>query len=365
MGKPGVLSDTTLKDLMHGGFITGIEEKFVNPGSLDLPLGEEVYRLEKAFLPRPGQTVRSLLEVLGATPHDLRTPLEVGIPYLIHMQGNIELPQDVYAYANPKSSTGRVNLIAKLVRDGVAMYDAITKGTSQGETWILVKAESFPILLSPKLAISQLRFFDGKSFLDPIELETAMRKDGLLFHPDGKRYATEEYQRHADSFFLSVRVQEGVVGWECRGSNKVLDFSKIGCYKPEQFFVPLVAKAKHIELRRGSFYILTTDPHVRVPPHLSAELRATDQRLGNSRVHSAGFIDAGWGWGKDGEVPGRPITLEVMVYEDNVLLQHGQNVVRIRFERMREIPKNPYDEVSSNYKEQSAAKLSKHFVQAA
>lgn len=362
MGKPGVLSDRTLKDLMSGGFITGIEDKFVNPGSLDLPLDQEAFRLEKAFLPRPGQTVRSMLGMLGATPHDLKAPLEVGIPYLIHVRGNIELPQDAFAYANPKSSTGRVNLIAKMLRDGVAMYDAITKGTPQGETWILVKAESFPIILSPGLAISQLRFFDGVSFLDPIELETAMRKDGLLFHPDGKRYAKEEYQKHADSFFLSVRVHKGIVGWESRGSNKVLDFSKVGCYKPEQFFVPLEAKGDYIELRRGSFYILTTDPCVRVPPHLSAELRATDQRLGNSRVHSAGFIDAGWGYGKSGEVLGRPITLEVMVYEDNVLLQHGQNVVRIRYERMRELPEVPYDEAPSNYTVQSVAKLSKHFV---
>lgn len=363
MPKPGVLSDTTLKQLMHGGFIEGIEESFVNPASIDLPLAEEAYRLERKFLPRPGQTVRSLFKEVGATPHDLKAPLEVGIPYLIQVNGNIDLPQGVYAYANPKSSTGRVNLITQLVRDQVTMYDALPLGTPAGETWILAKAESFPVLLSPGKAVSQLRFFDGQSFLDSLELQSAIRRDGLLFHPDGKRYdEKKEYQRHADSFFLSVRIFKGQVGWECRGSNKVLDFSKVNCYKPEHFFTPLIADGGSIELRRGSFYILTTDPCVRVPPYLSAELRATDQRLSNARVHAAGYIDPGWGYGRDGEVFGRPITLEVVVYEDNVLFQHGQNVVRIRYERMRERPAVLYDEAKSNYTGQSVAMLSKHFA---
>lgn len=369
MARSGVLSDATLKDLMQqGGFIDGIEHGYVNPASVDLPLGEEAYRIERLFLPRADQTVRSMLHQVGATPHDMRLPLEVGVPYLVRIGANIELPQGTYGYANPKSSTGRVNLFARLVRDNVAMYDAIPAGTPAGETWVLLRAESFPILLpptTPRLAVSQLRLFSGPGFLDPLELQNSMRNDGLFYHPDGRKYPTPEYHRHRDSIFLPVRLQPGAVGWECRGTNKVLDFSKVGGYKPEQFFTPVVAKGGSIELRKGSFYILTTDPCVRVPPQFSAELRITDHRLGNYRVHAAGFIDPGWGWGKDGEAHGRPITLEMVAYEDNVLLQNGQNVARIRYEWMREPPTKLYDEVPSNYTTQSAARLSKHFAQAA
>ncbi len=362
MARTGVLPSQVLKTLMDGEFIAGIEHKFINPASLDLPLGQEAYRLEKVFLPLRGQKVRSLLPLVGATPHDLTNPLEVGVPYLVQVKGRFKLPEGIYGYANPKSSTGRINLFARTVADCVSMYDSLGKPGWEGELWMLVRPDSFPILLAPDKALSQMRFFDGKGFLSDLELQGAINRHALLYHEDGTKCRPDEYERHADSFFLSAGVPDGIVGWECRGVQKVLDIRKENCYQPEQFFEPIEGHRGLLTLRKGSFYILTTKQFVRVPPEYSAELRATDQRIVNARVHAAGYIDPGWGWGKSGEVHGRPITLEVTVNEDNVLLQDGQNVARIRYEWMREIPEKLYDEVGSNYTTQSAAKLSKHFM---
>jgi dCTP deaminase len=366
MPKTGVLPSQMLRDLMHGGFIQGIPEDYINPASLDLPLDEEAYRLECLFLPLANQSVRVLLTKVGATRHDLKSPLEVGVPYLIKVNGAIGLQDGMYGYANPKSSTGRINLFVRTVADGEAMYDALRSSNPEQprELWVLARADSFPVLLSPGQAVSQMRFFTGKGFLDTNDLQNAVQRHGLLYHPNKVRYTREEHQRqrHADTLFLSARVSDGEVGWECRGVNTILDFGKKKCYRPEKFFTPVEARGGLVKLRKGSFYILSTDECVRVPPEYSAELRATDQRLANGRVHAAGFIDSGWGWGKDGDVPGRPITLEVNPNEDNILLQHGQNVARIRYEWMHDIPEKLYDEVSSHYTAQTTALLSKHFV---
>lgn len=367
MPRHGVLASQHLNDFFDGGFIAGIEKQYINPASVDLALGEEAYRLECVFLPCHGQTVRSMLELpaLGATPHDLKSPLEAGTPYLIHFKGQFALPEGIYGYANPKSSVGRLNLFSRVVADGVPMYDAIAAGWT-GELWMLVRPDSFPVLLSPGQALSQMRLFDGRGFLDEMELKVALSKK-LLYHSDGKPFTPMELigKRHADSLFLSAGVPDGLIGWECRGTKKVLDYGKVGCYRPEQFFSPVYAKRGSVLLRSGSFYILTSKEYVRVPPEFSAELRATDQRIGNLRVHAAGFIDSGWGYGLDGEILGRPITLEVTTNEDNILLQDGQPVARIKYEWMRERPEKLYDEVASNYTMQKAAQLSKHFRVAA
>jgi dCTP deaminase len=361
-GSPhGVLPSQTLKELFASGFIEGVPEKYINPASVDLPLSDEAYRLESIFLPLVGEKVRPLIKKVGGIRYDLKNPLEVGVPYLIRVEGNFNLPENVYAYANPKSSTGRINLFCRTVADGEAMYDALSHTGWSGELWIQVRAESFPVLITPGQAVSQLRLFDGKTFLDRLELNMALHQYGIFFHPGGRPWERGKHLRHADSLLLSLLVEKGMAGWECRGSTKVFDFGKIDHYQPEDFFTPVAVQDGRVRLLKGSFYILSTYERVVVPPHLSAELRAIDPRFGEFRSHSAGYIDPGWGWGKNGEQKGRPITLEINPYE-TMYAANRQTIARIRYEHMREVPVVPYDLANSNYTKQNrGAALSKHF----
>jgi dCTP deaminase len=209
----------------------------------------------------------------------------------------------------------------------------------------MVRPERFPIRLAPGIALSQMRLFDGASFLDPLEMDFAIEKPGLLFEADGTRIAKPV--RHADSMLLSVRVGE-TMGWECRGTNEVLDLARKGV-DASGFFEPVSMRRGAFDLRKGSAYILATRERVMVPPHCSAELRAIDPRFGDLRVHLAGYIDSGWGWGRGGEGHGRPITLEVMPHE-NLRLWSGQYIGKIRYEHMKEAPDVPYDAAErSNY----------------
>lgn len=355
----GVLPIQTLRELMSAGFVEGVEEKYLNPASIDLPITREVFRLPSIFLPRPGEEVRSLIKQLGAVSHDIRQPLAMGVPYIVPVKGTWKLPQSVYGYGNPKSSIGRLNLFCRTVADGVPKFDTLTKGWS-GELWILIRADSFPVLLSPGLSLSQMRLFDGKSFIDELQTDIAVEKHGLLFDRAKRKLSSHEVQRHSDSLILSLYVGEGM-GYECLPRvQEVLDLNKVGAHDPHDFFRPVEPRNGKLVLQKNSFYILATEERVLVPPYLSAELRAIDPRLGEFRSHAAGYIDPGWGWGKDGNAYGRPITLEVIPFEDT-LVRPGQSIARTRYEWMKEIPETAYDDASSHYTDQEGARLSKHF----
>lgn len=361
----GVLPVQTLRRVMRVGHIKGVSEKYLNPASLDLPLSAEAYRLENIFLPiQQGETVRSKLKTAGgATPHDLKNPLEVGVPYIIRVEGEFALPKNVYGYVNPKSSTGRLNLLARVMADGVRMYEALTGPGWKGEVWVLLRADSFPVLVRPGLAVSQVRLFDGKAFLDETNMRIAAREYGLYFHPNGSPYTEDQFQSqyHADSLHMTIGLPRGSPGWECRGVNKVLDLSKVGHYEPEDFFTAVHTKKGKLHLKKGSFYILTTYEHLVVPPNCAAELRAIDPRYGEFRSHSAGFFDPGWGIGLKGKPRGQPITLEINPHED-MTVEPGQAIARVRFERMKEVPSVLYTSAKSHYTGQlRGAKLSKHF----
>ncbi len=357
----GVLPDNMLRQMLQN-FITGVDEKYINPASLDLPLSSEAYRLESTFMPKRGETVRSLIESVGGQPFDLRNRLEVGVSYIVRVDGIFRFPPEVYGYINPKSSTGRINLLCRVLADGVPMYDALRPPGWSGEIWVLMRPDSFPVIVSPHKAVSQLRLFDGTSFLDALEVSMEAEKHGLLYHPDGKRIALEDMTRHSDSLFLSVMVEPGMPAWECRGGRRELDISRED-YQASDFFQKVEVRDGYVDLHKGGFYILSTYEYVCVGPDISAELRAIDPRFGEFRSHAAGFIDPGWGWGVKGEGRGRPITLEITPHE-NIRMRHRQTVARIRFERMKSRPEKLYDSAAtkSNYTAQvRGASLSKHF----
>ncbi|KND50147.1 MAG: dCTP deaminase [Parcubacteria bacterium C7867-008] len=353
----GVLPIQLLRNL-QGEYITGVGDKFLNPASIDMPLSFEAFRLESVFLPEKNLKIRDMFDVVGVRAHDLANPLEVGVVYLIRVDGTWSLPKSAYGYANPKSSSGRVNLFCRLLADGVDMYDFIPKGWS-GECWMLVRPDSFPIILHEGLSVAQLRVFDEKAFLSEMDMEVAVRRHGLLFDAVRRKIPFDELHLHGDSLYLTLAVGKNF-GYECRGLHKPLDFGAIGTHNPADYFVPIEAPDGCYTLRKGNFYILSTSERVMVAPGHSAELRPIDPRLGEFRSHAAGYIDPGWGFGQNGEVCGRPITLEVIPHED-FTVRNGQRIARLRYERMSAEPDTNYDAAPSNYLVQEGPRLSKHF----
>lgn len=359
----GALPYQEVKELIRGGSIKNTADENLNPASIDLSLSEEIYRVEGIFLPRPGETIAELVEKTEHSKHNFENPLERDVTYLARLNEVIALPPDLYGYCNPKSSTGRNDVHVRVLADGVSRYDTIPRGYA-GSLWLAVNPRSYPIKVSPGERLTQVRFFNRDTRLTENELKDVLDKEALVFDSHGEpiRYEDIKIRDGDGSVILRLDLDQDAIGYECLGSNKVMDFSKRKFYDPDDFF-RLMKKGESVSLKKGGFYILSTKEAVRVPPSMALEVAPMDERSGEFRSHYAGFFDPGWGYGKAGEGKGRPATLEVRPFED-MIIRNKQAIAKIKFERMAEIPEILYDSLgTSNYSFQSKAKLSKHFAE--
>lgn len=359
--KVGALPSQTIKDMIDGGYIIGAKDENINPTSLDLSISEEIYRVEGIFQPRPNEKVVDFLQAINASLHDLNYPLERGVVYLCRLRERMALPEKIYGYCNPKSSTGRNDVHVRVLANGVSRYDTIAPAGYEGSLWVAIHPRSFPVKLFTGLSLAQLRLFNQDTRFDETELQIVFDKEQLIWsenHP--LKYRDIKIRDNDGSVILGLDLSSKIVGFRCSGSSRVFDFSKTG-HNAEDFFTPLPLNNECVHLKAGDFYVLTTKEAVRVPPYLACEMVPVDERNGEFRSHYAGFIDSGWGWGENGKGKGRPLTLEVRPFED-LIIRNNQPFAKIRFERMTEEVEESYDQRdTSHYKNQHSAKLSKHF----
>lgn len=359
----GALPAQQVRQLMRAGFISGAREENVTPASLDLSLSAEAYEIRGAVQPRPNETVRELLALIQIKPHALSEPLLKRHTYLVRLNEVLRLPRSVYGFCNPKSSTGRIDVHARIIANNTARYDTIPAGYT-GDIWLILSPRSFSILTQEAATFTQLRLFNGESRFSDLELEIAMREYALLWHgEEDTPIAFEDRHVHDKdgTIVLSAAIRGETCGWVCIEPDLVLDVSKIGVYDPQLFFEPLRATDGSLALLKDRFYILSTRERVRIPPALASEMAPMDERSGDFRSHYAGFLDPGWGWGEKGEGRGRPFTLEVRPFED-LFVREGQPIAKIRFEHMLEEPDHTYDTRASHYRAQAGPQLAKHFA---
>jgi dCTP deaminase len=363
MQKLGALPSQKIEELIAAGFIEGADKSNVSPASLDLSLSNEVYEIQGLVLPKPGASIRSLFEILGAKPVSVEKPLMCGKLYLARLNEVLSLPKQVYGYCNPKSSTGRLDVHVRVLADGVSRYDSVTPRGFSGELWAAIFPKSFSIQVHELTPLTQLRLFTQDTRFSELDLEIAM-KDGLVWdaHRDKPLIYEDLVTSDQDgAIVLSALVEEGLCGYHCIAKpEQVIDMQDIAAYESEDFFEPLTLKDGMLHLERDNFYILSSAERVRIPPVLASEMMPVDERSGDFRSHYAGFLDPGWGWGKTGEGKGRPFTLEVRPFE-NLIVRSGQPVAKIKFEKMAEEPDIHYDSKQSNYLKQLGPKLGKQF----
>jgi deoxycytidine triphosphate deaminase len=259
MKKKGVLPSQMIEEMIEAGFILGTEniKKQINPASIDLSISEEVYRVEGIFLPRPNERVRDILDLIGAIPQRLDAVFEKDVTYLARLNEKLTLPQTIYGYANPKSSTGRNDIHVRLLADGVARYDSLPNGYTGG-LWLAIKPRSYPIRFSFCERLNQLRLFNADTRFDETELEIAMARDKLLFYPlEEDRvldYDEIKIRDNDGSLILTLDLTAKIVGYECRGVEKVLDFSVLDFSKrginPENFFSKITKKNDYVFLKK-------------------------------------------------------------------------------------------------------------------
>ncbi len=364
--KKGALASQHIIELIHNGFLK-ISETCVKPSSMDLPLGEEIYCVPGIFQVAPNKTVWEIMQEMNAKKIDPTSVLEPTKTYVVPVDMNIDLPENMYGYANPKSTSGRLDLHTRLLADGVPWYDAIPK-KFDGKLWTLIQPKTFSVILNGPTAINQLRLFNGDTRLEKEELECVMQSLGLLFLPVVKdlkkkiRYKDLIVRDDDHSLLLSLDLDSKIIGYRAKKNTTPVEYNCIKKYKSEDYFDILeYKKGEYLYLSQNNFYILSTQEHVAIPPDFACEMAPMDDRLGDFRTHYAGFIDPGWGWGQNGEAGGRQLTLEVRVFED-MCVRHGQPIARIKIERLIEAPPQKYDQIDSNYSQQVGPTLSKQFI---
>lgn len=363
--KNGALPSQKLTELIHADFISGADLQNISPASLDLSVSDQLFEITGLLLPKHGERIEALLPLMGAKPHDIKTPLVSGRLYLVKLNESLELPREVYGYCNPKSSTGRLDMHVRVLADGVPRYDSVTPRGYKGELWAAIHPKSFSIQIHVGTPLTQLRLFTGDTRLSELDLEIALKQHELVWHETEERpMQYEELVTHDKdgALILTAMITDDVSGYVCIATpDQVIDVAKVGQYEAKDFFAPVSAQDGLLRLERDKFYILSGAERVRIPPTLASEMAPMDERSGDFRSHYAGFLDPGWGWGSDGSGHGRPFTLEVRPFED-VVVRAGQPIAKIKFETMTEEPTIHYDTKPSNYLQQSGPKLGKQFT---
>ena len=377
----GILPYQAIREMVQSGeiksaqILKSIEADQIQPASIDLRLGEFAYPVDTSFLPGRGTKVLDKMRQLDADSErfkiDLRegAVLEKGRVYVVPLLESIKLKSEVAAFANPKSSTGRLDILTRLIADEATHFDQVEDGY-EGQLYIEIAPRSFSVVVRTGTRLNQLRFRRSVG-VAPRQITIADWKqlldDGLIVGASGEAEQTRISERPGILPFtvdLKGTGPDALIGWRAKKNTKRIDLDRRD-YDPLDFWEPMrFHKESSLTLVPDEFYILMTKEAIAVPPNYAAEMLPYDTRAGEFRVHYAGFFDPGFGWsaanGKAGSSRG---VLEVRSHEVPFLLEHGQTVGWLRYERMADAPQTLYgQEIKSNYQGQSL-KLAKQFRQ--
>jgi dCTP deaminase len=342
----------------------------IQPASLDLRLGAIAYRVRASFLPGPGTAVARRIAELKLHEFALANGavLETGCVYIVPLIERLALPSDIAAATNPKSSTGRLDVFTRVIADETRGFDRVEPGY-HGPLYAEISPKTFPILVREGSRLSQIRFRRGDALLNGEALRALHAHERLV-----DRTEAVMGEGVAVSVDLSGGVSQanppqhagkghdgGIVGYRAKRHTAVIEVERRGAYDVADFWEPMVARAdRSLILDPDEFYILASTEAVQVPPDYAAEMVPFDPLVGEFRVHYAGFFDPGFGYAGAGGLGARAV-LEVRSREVPFILEHGQIVGRLVYERMLARPDQLYGSgIGSNYQAQGL-KLSKHF----
>ncbi len=329
----GILPCQAIESLIAAGGVQadgGLDSDQVQPASLDLRLGRRAWRVRASFLPRASGKVADRIGDVAMHELDLSAGavLERGCVYIAEARESLRLPPRVAARANPKSSTGRVDVFVRLLTDRQPAFDDVVEGY-EGPLFVEIAPQTFSVLARAGTRLNQLRLRRGS----PPKLSVGD---------------------------IGVDLSDGVMAYRARRHAGVIDLDKVGGNDPRDFWEALSPRRGELLLDPGEFYILASKGRIEIPALQAAEMIPIDPAVGEFRVHYAGFFDPGFGMAEAGGEGSRGV-LEVRSHETPFILEDGQTVARLVFEPLTERPARLYGASGSHYQRQGL-RLSKHFA---
>jgi dCTP deaminase len=368
-GSTGVLPSQRLREAIAREWILAdpwrIPAESVQPASVDVRLGEQAWALRCSFLPDSDSTVEQKIEDLAFERIDLRdgATLERDRPYLVPLIEELRLPEEIRAKANPKSSTGRLDVFTRVLTDRNHRFDEIAAGY-HGKLYLEVVPRTFAIRVKTGLALNQVRLMSADARLRDEEL-FALHTESPLLYLDSHPLPESELSL-ADGLFLSLDVSgttEAIVGYRAKKNSLPIDLTRVGALRWRDYWEPVhPEQGGRIVLEPEVFYLLLSAEGVSIPPSYAAEMLAYDPTAGELRTHYAGFFDPGFGYSQNPAARGSRAALEVRARDVSFMVEHRQPVCKLAFERMADRPDVLYGEdIGSNYQGQLTM-LSKHFL---
>jgi len=361
----GILPSQRISELIAQGRVSTaipIDDDQIQPSSLDLRLGPVGYRMQASFLPGPKATVESRIKDLAMTKIDLTRPtvFEKGCVYLVPLMEQLNLTSELSAKANPKSTTGRLDIFTRLICDGGTEFERVPEGY-KGTLYAEVVPRTFTIIVQAGVKLNQLRFVRGCPPPSDTTLQELDQQETLVYGAGDLPAEAQINRGLMVSLNLQGDPEHRLIGYRARQNTPAIDLLQKDHYDPEDFWDPMYEpRSRRIILNPDDFYILLSKEKVRIPPAFAAEMVAYDPSMGEFRIHYAGFFDPGFGYGAS-DVKGSHAVLEVRSHEVPFLIEDGQIVGRLIYERLLAHSDKIYGMgIGSSYQGQGLA-LSKQF----
>jgi len=384
--KTGILPSQEIRELIGNGKIRSsveISDDQIQPASMDLRLGNVAYRVQASFLPGRSSALSTKIAELKIAEYDLSRPtlLETNAVYVVPLIESLSLPRDIGGKANPKSTTGRLDIFTRLITDGGLEFEHVLKGYS-GDLYVEIVPRTFPIVVAAGTKLNQLRFIRGNPPSTDGILAQLAEREHLVYYDNGDGPAEAVIERGLkkgvadqggdqqaiiDRGLRTTTDLEGsesssIVAYKAKRHCPPVDLSKVRAYDAADFWIPIHSpNSKRVVLDPGDFYLMASKERFSVPPSYAAEMEPFDQSIGDFSVHYAGFFDPGFGYGASGDIKGTKAVLEVRAHEVPILLEDRQIVGRLIYHRMADSPEKLYGQsIGSSYQSQGLA-LSKQF----
>ena len=362
----GILPSQEIGNLIAGGHVIanpGINPEHIQPASLDLRLGDMAHRVRASFLPGPNSTVEAKIKDLRMTRVDLTgaAVFEKDCVYIVPLVEELNLPGNISAKANPKSTTGRLDIFTRLIADYGTVYDRVPPGY-KGKLYAEIASRTFTVGIRAGMRLSQLRFVRGNPDSRDMSRIKRLDEEETLVYMDDETPVKAQIDRGLRITINLEAPEKGeVIAYKAKRNAPVIELDKINHYSPADFWdLHYQSSGRSLILDPGDFYILASRERVRVPPDFAAEMVPFDPADGEFRIHYAGFFDPGFGYGSS-DIKGTRAVLEVRAHEVPFLMEHGQLVGRLNYMPLLTRPDKIYGtNIGSSYQQQGLT-LSKQF----
>jgi dCTP deaminase len=361
----GILPSQEISNLIARGHISAtpaINPDHVQPASLDLRLGDMAHRVRASFLPGPNSTVEAKIKDLRMARVDLTGApvLEKDCVYIIPLVEELNLPDNISGRANPKSTTGRLDIFTRLITDYGTEFDSVPLGY-KGKLYAEVVSRTFTVAIRAGMRLSQLRFVQGNPRSSDSTLKGLDQEESLVYLGEEGPSKARLNRGLRITVNLEGAEPNEIIAYKAKRYAPAIELDRVDFYSTEEFWeVRHQTANKNLILEPGDFYILASREKVRVPPDFAAEMVPFDPSDGEFRIHYAGFFDPGFGYGFS-DIKGTRAVLEVRAHEVPFLIEHGQLVGRLNYMPLLSRPHKIYGtNIGSSYQHQ-ALTLSKQF----